>query len=476
VKPIKVKQFTIYLILFIIAVTNVLFFACVDTYHYSTSSRNDQALFQRIALNILNHGEFSGSLNSELFFCPTRPPLYPLLLAGTWKITGTKALLPIRLIQGIAYLLSIFFIFRIAMMLTFGNKTYAFVSALYAALIPDLATTVHPILTEGLTLFFLSLSVFLAVSLRTKIQTSSLVLLGLTLGFLILQRPSFTPIILLFIGYILYYARRTARHLLSIIVLVTIPLIMVITPWIMVNKIKKGSFSPAYTALGHNLMQGIMEKSPSSLQYFMNNYFKTSARNLDRTPYYNKMEQYVASDHAMALSRNAFSPEQNELIYLATLTYIESWWLKPSPPDKVILSDMFLKKAALHWIRNNPSEFSKMVAQNIATLVWGGQPLVYQKVEGPIYVATLTIRLLLYILFFIGTIRLIRARRFALAFFPLTLILYLLIIHAPMHTEPRYFIYAYLFMTLAVPAGLTPSFLKYGQNNSPFSDKYSVVI
>ncbi len=405
-------------------------------------------------------------MDGELFFCPTRPPLYPLILAGTWKITGTESLLPIRLIQGAAYLISIFLIFRIATMLTSGNKAYAYLSALSAALIPDLAATVHLILTEVLTLFLLSLSVFLAVSLRTRMRASSLISFGLTLGFLILQRPSFMLIIFLFIVYVLYYAGKTARQILYVIILVTLPLISVITPWMMVNKHEKGSFSPTYTALGHGIMQGIIEKSPAALQFFIDNYLKTGARDLDKAPYYGKMKQFIVSDRAKALSHKAFTPEVNDLMYLATLTYVESWSLNPPPPDKIILSDAFLKKASLDWIRNNPAEFSKMATQNIATLVWAEQPLIYKKVEKPIYYVTSIIKLLLYILFLIGMIRLVRARRFALLFFPLMLISYLLILHAPMHTEPRYFIYAHLVMTLVVPAGLSQSLLKYGQNNS----------
>jgi hypothetical protein len=80
------------------------------------------------------------------------------------------------------------------------------------------------------------------------------------------------------------------------------------------------------------------------------------------------------------------------------------------------------------------------------------QPLVYQQLAGPVYWYSYMIEIFLCLGFLAAAFSLLRAGQFNLAFFPVIIVIYIVIINSLMHTEPRYFVYAYLFMAMVIPS------------------------
>lgn len=440
---------------FIIAASYMAAFSAVDSYPYALSYQDDQGLFQRIALNLLNGGAFSGSLSGQRVFCPTRPPLYPFILALTWKITGSMSLLPIRFIQVVCYIVTLYFIAWIGTMVSGGDRKYGMLSALFASLVPFAAAATHVILTESLALFLLTTAVFLATKFRTGTgsASASLVALGGSLGLLILQRPSFIPIPALFLAYVLFSPRTTKRNMVAVLLLMLLPLSAVVVPWTLHARSETGSWSLVRTGVGFNLMQGIVRDSPSLVEKFFEDF--RHFQKLDdsgRKEMAGRIDAMLEANKEVPTQAGYFSPEISRTIDYALATYISAWNPRPPTAQRVIKCDRLLKKTAATWIRQYPFRYLRIVSANVVTLLFGDfQPLVYHKIEGYLYLYTAIMKWASWILFIIGTLVLLRLRRFHIVFFPLAVVFYLIIVHWPMHTEPRYFIYAYTFMPMTVP-------------------------
>jgi hypothetical protein len=153
--------------------------------------------------------------------------------------------------------------------------------------------------------------------------------------------------------------------------------------------------------------------------------------------------------------------EIKRLVSLSLLTYHEAWALAPPSTELVIISDRFLRKVALEWIKKNPKEFLIVMYGNARELIFGTyEPLVYHELKKPLLVFTSMVRIMLYVFFMAGLVRVLSRSRFYLALLPLMIICYLIAIHTPMHTEPRYFVYSYVFMALVIPACLTRNYME----------------
>ncbi|MEJ2684287.1 MAG: glycosyltransferase family 39 protein [Candidatus Sulfobium sp.] len=440
-------------------------FSAVDSYPYSLSAPDDQGLFQRIALNILNRGAFSGSLAGKAIFCPTRPPLYPLILALTWKITGSTSLLPIRLIQAVCYLFTLYFISRIATMVADGNRRYGLFSALFASLIPFAAAATHVILTESLTLFFLTVTVFFAVSFRTKSGLPSLFALGASLGLLILLRPTFMLIPALFLGYVLLSPKIKKKDVVPVVLAVVLPLAALVVPWTMYVKSETGTCTLVRTGVGLNLMTGILQNNPPLLEDVRKNivHFQKNAHAGNDLDLIKERESLVRSGRDTLILGGQFPKHVLKLASFCAYKYISIWTSQPFTSSEIVECDQFLKKTALAWAEYHPFGYLQTVAANAATLMFGKfQPLVYHEIGPHLYLFTAAVRWAFLFFFIGGSVLLLKRRKFHVAFFPLALVFYIIIVHSPMHTEPRYFIYAYSFMGMVLPA-----FLPGGISNDP---------
>lgn len=454
---------------FAIAVSYMAVFSMLDNYPYALSSIDDQGLFQRIALNLLKRGAFSGSLTGHAPFCPTRPPLYPFILALTWKITGSMSLFPIRLIQGICYLLTLYLISRIAVIVSNGDRRYGLFSALFASLIPFAAAATHVILTESLSLFFLTLSVFLAAQFRERACRTFLVALGTCLGLLTLLRPTFMLIPVLLLGYIVLAPKIRRKDILPVVILVTLPLTAVVGTWSLYARSETGTWSLVRAGVGFNLMTGIIRNDTSLRETLIRHWGDVEQDAGNKHSLQKKLNNLLNAEKEPSSWEDASRPTTWRLIDLTSAAYLQEWHTDPPSAGLVIRSDNFLKKMALLWIRGHPRLFPGIVLSHIETLLFGDyQPLAYHTIGGYPYLYTTIVRLGLYLLFFLGTVLLLLQGRFKIIFFPLAIMFYLIIVHSPMHTEPRYFMYAYTFMPMTLPALLPLRFFRNGQSSSGY--------
>jgi Dolichyl-phosphate-mannose-protein mannosyltransferase len=443
----------IYFLPFLIASFYIFIFANIDRNSYPASAEDDQGLFQRIAGNILESRDFSGSVGHDKIFCPTRPPLYPYLIALTWRFTNTKSLLYVRAIQVVFYLLSLYLILKTSTNLAGGDTRYGIMSAIFASLIPHPAALTHVVLTESLAIFFLVLSVFLSVELRKKTNIVYLVLLGISLGLLNLQRPNFLLLPIILVGYIIFLSGKSKKEVFTSLVLVILTLVFTLLPWGMYRKIKIDSYTPSYTGVGFNVMLGIVERSPRLKKALLDEYSQMTGSNSNRKSYYVEMDKFLRSGAEIPIKCGGFTPYVTRLISLSMVTYVEAWHIDPAPADKVVLADAFLKKAALKWITKNPYEFLGSVFNNARNMVIGtDQPLVYQQLAGPVYWYSYMTKIFLCLGFLAALFSLLRAGQFNLAFFPIIIVSYIFIINSLMHAEPRYLVYAYLFMAMVIPS------------------------
>jgi 4-amino-4-deoxy-L-arabinose transferase-like glycosyltransferase len=459
---IRIRATLVSSIPYLIAFINILAFAYIDNFPYSPLANDDQALFQRIAKNLAMNGHFSGSLSFHKVFCPSRPPLYPLILALTWRFSGSESLLYIRIIQCVAYLLSIYFIFRITMILTSGNKLHASMGATIASLIPDLAAATHIILTECLSLFLLSLSVLLSVLLKRKIRNSYLLTLGIVLGLLSLLRPTFLLMPIPLIAYVLWHSQKSLKNVCTIVMLIILPFVFVLSPWMIVNKKNKGSYMPTYTAVGLALFEGIFDSSPSMMEQLVSSATGMVKTNFDTSLFERTIEEPSDSDEQMLPDQDFPSKEKLKIFAAALVNAADPWLMRsnPLPVAKIVAADNFLKKIAINWIKRNPGQYVRIVLKHIQQLMIGDQPVFYHSIAGPLYYVTLIIKLFVYVFFLIGLIEAVRNGRFDLLFFPLMITGYLIAVHALMHVEQRYFMCALLFMAMIAPAGVKPSLVK----------------
>jgi 4-amino-4-deoxy-L-arabinose transferase-like glycosyltransferase len=444
----SVRERLLQVLPFIIALSYMAAFSVIDRYPYALSSPDDQGLFQRIAMNLLNRGAFSGSLTGQAVFCSTRPPLYPFILAFTWKVSGSTSLLPIRLIQGICYLLTLYLISKISTMVA-GDRKYGLFSALFASIVPFAAAATNVILTESLTLFFLTMAVFLAVRFRTGAGRATLVALGASLGLLVLQRPTFMLIPALFLGYVLFSRKIKKKDIIPVVLLVTLPLTTVVAPWSMYARSETGSWSPVRAGVGFNLMQGILINNPSLLEDVLPHLREDVTDSADMSK---RVDSLLLSRNEFLIHGDDFVPDISRLTGFCLATYISAWHPQPPAPRVINKCDQFLKKAALAWVKHHPFGFMRTIGANVGTLLSGDfQPLVYQRAGSDFLLYTVVLRWALYLSFVLGTILLLRRRRFHVVFFPLVIVFYIIIVHSSMHTEPRYFIYAYTFMPMSIP-------------------------
>ena len=304
------------------------------------------------------------------------------------------------------------------------------------------------------------MSVFLAVQAYLKPCHFYLVLLGLSQGLLILARPIFIFIPLLFIGYIAYSKEILVK---SFIVLI-LSTLFVVYPWMKYSKSQTNSWSLVNSGPGFALMMEIIGNNSFLLDEYQKDRQLFSSNQFDK--------QSMLKEIRVSLARarkyrnhyeEYFALERLKYINFALLTYLETWTLHPPDASYVSLCDRYLKKASYVWIRHNPLGFVRVIAANVSELILGDyQPLVYQRLSGYIYFYSMFIKNTLLILFFVSTIVLVRLHYFHILFFPTIISFYLVFIHCMMHTEPRYFIYAYTFMPM------TCAYLvRYLQGNNP---------
>lgn len=152
----------------------------------------DSAQFQLLSENMLNHGEFSRSLEAPFFPDIARTPGYPLFLLPF--VASSAALSVIALVQSMLAAFVPVMLFKAAKRLQLASAQFAF---LILALDISLLLFMPLILSDGLFLILLSFLIYQMT--KEKHHWSSYLLDGILLGALVLVRPiaMFLPLLFL---------------------------------------------------------------------------------------------------------------------------------------------------------------------------------------------------------------------------------------------------------------------------------------
>lgn len=205
------------------AVCRVLYWLLV-TPNYTADS--DAAQYHQLAENIAAGRGYS-LIFPGLVLHPTafRPPLYPLLLAGTYKVLGSHVMVGRALNLAIG-LVVVVLVFLLAERL--GGRIAGLVGGTVAAVYPPLIANDVALLTEPLSLALL-LGMLLAFAYRNWWVGAGL------LGLLVLARPSAQYLVLVVAIWILWqFGWKRALGLLGIVA-------VVISPWVIRNWVQLGS-------------------------------------------------------------------------------------------------------------------------------------------------------------------------------------------------------------------------------------------
>lgn len=213
----------------------------------------DSGEYLEISENILSGAGFS---LDGIHPTDYRAPGYPFFLASIQYFTGDN-LLNIRVVQALLDSITAFIIFVIAY-----NIFDFFVGCLALSIYsihPSLIGATTFVLSESLTVFFLSLcALLLLYSLKYRKYKYSFTA-GLLLGLSTLVRP-FTlpfPVFLLIISFF-FFARN--KFILKSNLLLCIGFVLCLSPWIVRNYIAFNQFIPVSSNLGGNLYIASNEK------------------------------------------------------------------------------------------------------------------------------------------------------------------------------------------------------------------------
>ncbi len=422
----------------------------LDSASYDMMSVDDQGLFQRIAINLLETASFSGSAGNEKPFSPVRPPLYPMILALIMKISGQDWLTLLRIIQLFSHLVTIWMIGRISLSLT-GSNFSALLSSIIFALLPHTAALTHVVLSESLTIFLLVLCMFVTTKIRSGEQRNPplVIALAIFMGLLILMRPTFF-FFPLFILLAILSQLRAYKYSVAYVLIFFLFLGLVLLPWSVANYRVGLKFTPLRLAgIGFNLMAGIVKSTPG-----LHRDIEAIAIQMDRNEKIKEINEFLTEgDHRIRLNEQGnFSSEAKETLAASFLIYADAWKIDPPATTDIIAADRLLRYAANSWIQHHPWEYSAVMKNNLRTLLFAEyQPFVYHRLTGYAFMFANSMRSALYVLSLAGLIAAFLTKQGQMTILPLMVIMYLIMIHIPMHTEPRYFVEAYPFMALFVP-------------------------
>ena len=218
----------------------------------------DEQDYHTIATNLVTRGEYAlveGTPTS------LRPPLYPALLAGAYRVFGVGNFVMARLLQSAFSLVLVVLTYRLAT--TLYNRRVASWAAGFVAFYPSLLGFDNLILTEVLFTTLLVAACDALVRARRQRSLALVGLSGLLLGLGALTRSVLWPTIVPFgLWMLLGWGGRAGPRLLATGALV-VAFVLTLAPWSIRNTKLEESFQTVDTMGGRNFMMGNYEHTPT---------------------------------------------------------------------------------------------------------------------------------------------------------------------------------------------------------------------
>lgn len=206
--------------------------------------RSDSLDYQNIAINIAKFGEYA--------FEPGKPTAnfscgYPLFLAGIYKLFGSDQT-PVRLVNSFLEIITVIFFFLIC--LKFFDEKWSLIALTIFAFFPSNILFSQTVLTEPV---FGMLAVILLYYCLNEQINNKIFFIGLIWGYAVLIRSSFSLSIFLMLIFIFKYRQelfegfkiKRMKRVFQYSFLFLFGLSIVITPWLIRNKIVLNTFTIA---------------------------------------------------------------------------------------------------------------------------------------------------------------------------------------------------------------------------------------
>jgi len=241
------------LLVFLIRIAYIIFCNGNKPFHF-----NDEPGYDQIAINLIQKKGFFINI-PEMFISNSKPtamrePLYPIFLAGCYKIFGHNLLI-VKILQAGVDCITAVFIYLISQQI-FSNRSISLLAVfLFAIYIPEV--TFVPRLLQ-ITFFTMTLVIFIYSLLKSQENPSfrNFLLAGLLLGISILSKATVQFFIIFLFFWIIFKFRKNKKLFLNSILAISIGVILSITPWSLRNYFLFKAFIPGSTAGGYNLFIG----------------------------------------------------------------------------------------------------------------------------------------------------------------------------------------------------------------------------
>lgn len=200
---------------------------------------HDSYGYWNIGYNVTHNGVFSQSENFPFDPDYYRTPVYPLFITFA-ELIGPEGI-TIIILQIIVAVLTCYFVFKIAHLLT-NNSFISNIAALIVAVdLPSIALS-NLVLTETLFTFLMVLSFFFLIRYFQNEKMSDLLFTGVFSGLLILCRPIAFFIPFLFLVFISYRSFRRMNELFKQLIVYSGIVLLTLTPWLVRNKVVFGHY------------------------------------------------------------------------------------------------------------------------------------------------------------------------------------------------------------------------------------------
>ncbi|WPE17683.1 ArnT family glycosyltransferase [Candidatus Thioglobus autotrophicus] len=232
---------TIFLIIFII-VNIVLRLFSIEGATFIEGA--DSSQYINPAINIINHGSFSGS-NDSLFTIGT--PLYSMLLLIPIKIFGFNSALSVIVLIQCVLLFTTGMLSRLILCQIFESRKGGYLIQGLVIFNPNSLITAHLIQSETLFTLFLTIMLFYSFCLIKNPSVRNSIFVGIFCGLLALIRPAglyFALImpIFIFAAYMAQSSKSEIKKYVKFSFLTAITSILIMTPWYARNYIETDKF------------------------------------------------------------------------------------------------------------------------------------------------------------------------------------------------------------------------------------------
>ncbi|HHW31235.1 MAG TPA: glycosyltransferase family 39 protein [Clostridiaceae bacterium] len=208
-------------------------------------------------------------------------PLYPLFLAGIFKVFGygLAGLQAARVIQAILSSISVLLVYLIAEEL-FDKKIAVFSTLLVALYFPNIVTSGY-FLTETLFTTLLLLLIFFSLSFSGNPTWYKFALLGFIWTLSVLCRPTIALFPLFLFIYLLFYKKIPFAKIIKCSLSMGLVFFVIMLPWWIRNYSEYGEFIPLSASGGNPMLQGTYvdyKQTPENIVYYKlgSNAFETN--------------------------------------------------------------------------------------------------------------------------------------------------------------------------------------------------------